>query len=543
MALKAMTLKNLSVRTKILLIPIFGGLGFIIYLLVSAVSLNHTIDLLENARNTRFPLMQNMQRNIDILDDIQEMIAFAVSSGEPEVIDGAKAEAEKFRDALDQSHNIDLIERNKINEIKRLFENYFSRAMEISNGMISGKMDYEALPQLSEKMRQDLEKLKEEMNLYLKKQTESFDSAFTSANTQANRIIMLGIILCIATLGLLFATAIPISQLIKRNIDQVVGTLKNIAEDNGDLTIRIKSLSGDEIGELVKWFNSFIAKLQATIQKIVETAPPLASLANDVNRLSTDMTEILSRQNQNSIEAKENIRQMSESIALIADSAVEASNSARVADSEANKGKNNVAGTVAGIKNLLDNIKKSSNVVAKLEQDAVRVNVVLDVIKEIAGQTNLLALNAAIEAARAGEQGRGFAVVADEVRGLALRTQQSTEEINAILAQLQSASQEAVITMRESTEAVEKTVKDASTAVASLDLITATVQKISVMNEQIASATEEQNAISGTLVTQSETINDQSEKTAVYAGKLNDVSKQMDSLASGLEVIIRKFRV
>lgn len=538
-----MTLKNLSVRTKILLIPLFGGLGFVIYLLVSAVSLNHTVRLLDSAHTTQFPLMQNIQQNINLLDDIQEMMVFAVSSGEAEAINSAKSASQKFKNLLAQSYEIDTKDREKIKEIERLFDIYFSQAMDISNGMISNEIDYALLPQRSQKMTQDLENLKQQMNGYLELQTLGFENAFSSANSEAHRIITLGVILCVATLGLLFAIAIPISQLIKRSLDQVVETLKNIAEDNGDLTIRINSSSGDEIGELVKWFNTFIDKLQKTIERIVETAPPLASLANDVNRLSSDMTEILKRQNENSIEAKENIRQMSESIALIADSAVEASSSARLADAEANKGKQNVAGTVAGIKNLLDNIKKSSTVVAKLEQDAVRVNVVLDVIKEIAGQTNLLALNAAIEAARAGEQGRGFAVVADEVRGLALRTQQSTEEINAILAQLQSASQEAVITMRESTEAVEKTVRDASTAVASLDLITATVQKISVMNEQIASATEEQNAISGTLVTQSETINDQSEKTAVYAGKLNDVSKQMDSLASGLEVIIRKFKV
>ena len=202
-----------------------------------------------------------------------------------------------------------------------------------------------------------------------------------------------------------------------------------------------------------------------------------------------------------------------------------------------------VASTVSGILKLSDSVRAASEVIAKLEQDANSVNVVLAVIKGIAEQTNLLALNAAIEAARAGEQGRGFAVVADEVRGLASRTQESTAEINSILDQLQSASQAAVQTIKESTAAVGRSVEDANIAGQSLRTITETVKTINSMNNQIASATDEQQFISTELVSEAERILLQTHNTAHSASKLSDVSNRLSSLAMNLEKITRQFRV
>lgn len=535
-------LKNLSIRKKILLIPLVGGLGFIAYLAVSANLLRGTVTMLSDAHEKQFPLMQLTQKNMDSLNGIQDMLAFAVSSGEREVLDSAKQSADRFRDNVTQAKVIDP-QSSRLTEIQLLFDAYFEESYSLSLGMINDDIDFATLPQRSQQMTAALEKLQGVIQGYYDDTSNSFDDAFTAAGDSANQLIRFGVILCGITLGILVMTSIPISQMIKKSVDEVIDTLKDIAEDNGDLTVRIKADSGDEIGELVRWFNTFMEKLQKTIQRIVETAPPLAELATDVNKLSSSMTSNISQQSQNSVDSKNNIKLMSQSIALIAENASEASGSAKLADSEAQKGKNIVASTVQGIQELLSSINTSSEVVAKLEQDAASVNVVLDVIKEIAGQTNLLALNAAIEAARAGEQGRGFAVVADEVRGLASRTQQSTEEINTILAQLQSASQEAVLTMQTSTKAVEKSVENANVAVESLDMITQIVQKISHMNEQIAQATEEQNKISGKLVNQSESINSQSEETANSAHKLNNVSLQLSELAGGLQHITQSFKV
>lgn len=535
--------RNLSIRQKVLLIPIVGAAGFLAYLFLTLHFLNGTAAQLSDAHTKQFPLLQIAQKNLDRLASIQEAMSFGVSSGEHEVIRTADQLAESIRGDIARSQEIDSSLKQELSQILHTFNEYYEQASRISIGMIDGTVNFETLQARSKEMAASLESLEAQLQAFRDDRLRIFNSAFTTAKTSAAKLTSVGIILCVATLTALFAVGIPISNMIKHSVDRVIVTLKDIAEDNGDLTVRLSTRNKDEIGDLVQWFNTFMEKLQAVIQQIVETAPPLAALATDVNGLSNSITQTLSQQNNSVIDSKHNIELMSESISSIARNAGEASEAAKVADEEADKGRQVVASTVTGIQKLAGNVREASNAVAALEQDAVRVNVVLDVIKGIAEQTNLLALNAAIEAARAGEQGRGFAVVADEVRGLAFRTQQSTEEIHSILAQLQKASQAAVQTMKDSTVAVETSVEDANLAGRSLDAITETVKTISAMNEQIARATDEQGYISTELVGEAERIRQQTKNTAESASKLNNVSEQLDSLAGSLEQVTRQFRV
>lgn len=536
-------LTNLSIRSKVLLIPLVGAVGFVIYLALSVYFMRDTMAHLTEARAQHFPLLQMSQANINRVKSIQESLSFAVSSGEKDVLSQVRTLAEQFRKDLNEGSNSDPASRDELNTILDTFNEYFSESYSISSGMIDETIDFSTLPARSAQMAESLQRLEALLNALYDDRLARFNNAFTTANESTAQLTSIGVTLCLATLAVLFAVGIPISNMIRSSVVQVINALKNIAEDNGDLTVRIQSRNTDEIGELVKWFNMFMEKLQNTIRQIVETAPPLAGLATDVKGLSAGITTTLSQQEYSVSESKNNIKLMSQSIATIAQNAGEAAGAARVADEEANKGQSVVTSTVVGIQSLSDNIRAASAVVERLEQDAASVNVVLDVIKGIAEQTNLLALNAAIEAARAGEQGRGFAVVADEVRGLASRTQQSTEEINAILAQLRNASQAAVLSMKGSSTAVAKSVDDANMAGRSLHAITDTVETINSMNRQIARATDEQKKISTQLVDEAERIRMQTEEASGSATQLKDVSKQLSVLAGNLEQVARQFRV
>lgn len=535
--------RHLSIRKKILLIPFVGALGFFGYLIVSAWLISGAMELVRSAQSQQFPLLLLANDNIGRVEKIQETLSFAVSSAEPEGLVLTNTMAKEFKENITESISIDRSLEEDLTDIQTLFNDYYDIAYSISSGMLNDDIDFSTLPARSEAMAKALEKLTERMQIFYDKRRTEFDTAFETADQQSTKVFTIGIIIGVSTSVLLLFVGFLISGIIKRSIDRVITRLKDIAEDNGDLTVRLRTLQKDEIGDLVMWFNTFMDKLQSVMQQIVETAPPLAHLATDVNELSGDITHTLTIQNKSVAESKNSIEMMSHSVTTIAQNAAEASSSARIADEEANRGRTIVSNTVASIQSLSDSIGEASQVIDKLKEDTAAVNVVIDVIKSIAEQTNLLALNAAIEAARAGEQGRGFAVVADEVRGLASRTQESTAEINTILAQLQAASQAAVQTMQESTAAVESSVNEANLAGKSLQTIADTVNTINAMNEQIASATEEQQTISNELVVEAEQISQQTENTAGSAHKLNNVSTQLNSLASNLEQITRQFRV
>jgi len=536
-------LRHLSIRNKILLIPIVGLIAFFSYLTASTLLIGESLDRLEEARYQQFPLLQDANENISRLSGIQDQLSYAVSSGEESSLEAANRLAQLIRDDLENGKEIDNDLTAELNELSQLFEDYFDEASSMSKGIIDGTVDFSSLSERSKKMGESLALLEKKLKDFYEVRLEKFNTAFTQVENESEQVFTIGLTIGISMTIILLLTGAIISNMIKNSLDQLISRLKDIGKENGDLTVRLSTNSTDEIGEVVSVFNQFMDKLQNVIQQIVETAPPLAKHALDVNTLSNQITSTLKEQNSSVKESKNNMVLMSQSVTNISESASEAAAAAKVADEEAVKGKEIVTNTVKSIEKLSDSIASASDVIRKLETDATSVNVVLEVIKGIAEQTNLLALNAAIEAARAGEQGRGFAVVADEVRGLASRTQESTEEINTILEQLQTASQAAVQTMKDSTGAVENTVKEANEAGESLQTITERANTISAMNEQIASATEEQECISRELVEEAERIRDQSEYTAHSASQLLNVSEDLNGLAVNLEGITRQFKV
>ena len=199
--------------------------------------------------------------------------------------------------------------------------------------------------------------------------------------------------------------------------------------------------------------------------------------------------------------------------------------------------------TVQNIQHLAQNVQEASAVILQLEKDANQVGTVLSVIKGIAEQTNLLALNAAIEAARAGEQGRGFAVVADEVRTLASRTQKSTEEIQRTIEQLQTAARQAVQKMQQSTAQADHSVQSANQAGDALQLITNSIAQIRLMNQQIADATDDQQNMASEIVGHVDAIFKNTEHSSESAGHIAKASSELAALAQNLESITRLFRV
>lgn len=319
--------------------------------------------------------------------------------------------------------------------------------------------------------------------------------------------------------------------------------LKDIAEGDGDLTIRVPVITRDEIGDMGTNFNAFIDKLQTIISEIAGATSQLATAAEEMSAVTEQTSTGVNQQKQETGQVATAINEMTATVQEVANSATQALDAASQADSEAKAGNEVVSNTIQAITSLTDEVVESASVIEHLKNDSENIGTVLDVIKGIAEQTNLLALNAAIEAARAGEQGRGFAVVADEVRTLAKRTQESTTEIESLIEALQGGADKAVEVMVHSRERAGTTLDTARQAGESLDSIAEAVGTILQMNTHIAAAAEEQSSVTEEINRNVANIQEISEHTAAGAVQTSSASAELAQLGEQLQMQVGKFKV
>jgi methyl-accepting chemotaxis protein len=536
-------LQRLSIAKKIYLIPFIGTISFVIYLVLATVTALNNVKTLENTRDIQFPVLQAAESSLVALERVKESLASAVTTGDEETLKISDSFAEQLKKQLNQVGQLDAKLKQELNPILTSFDSYYGVAYKVSQEMVSNSADMSTIAERSQKMNADYDATTSQLSKFRNIQLEQFTASIDDANQQASTLITVGIIMGVITTLVLFGTAIPVVSGITSSLGHIIHSLKDLAKEDGDLTVRIQTKSKDELGDLAYWFNSFMEKLQGVVKEIVNTTLPLSSLAKDLHQLTADTNKTIAVQRQAAEKAKYAVDEMSHSVIAEANSANEASSAASESNSAADRGQQTVGVTVHNIRQLASNVQDASEVILKLETDANQVGAVLDVIKGIAEQTNLLALNAAIEAARAGEQGRGFAVVADEVRTLASRTQKSTEEIQKTIEQLQSAARSAVQKMQQSTVQAEQSVTSANQAGESLQLITSSIRRIREMNQNIASATEDQQVMAGTIVGHVVDIVKHTEHTTQSAGHIAKASRELANLAQNLENIARLFRV
>jgi methyl-accepting chemotaxis protein len=333
-----------------------------------------------------------------------------------------------------------------------------------------------------------------------------------------------------------------LANIISRALANLQNTVENI-EKSGDLTQQAKIVSNDEIGSLAMAFNRLVDNLANIVREVMTKADQLATAAGKLTAVTKQTSEGVQQQSDEIKLVATAINEMSSTVHEVASNAEQASNSAEEGNTEANNGGQVVNQTILSISELASDVQGASDVIVKLKGDSENISTVLDVIKTIAEQTNLLALNAAIEAARAGEQGRGFAVVADEVRTLAQRTQESTTEIEALIDTLQNGATKAVEVMEQSREKTEGTVNQASQAGESLDAINKSVANILTMNTQIASTAEEQSATTEEINKNINNIQSIAEQTAFGAEKTAAASNELSNLGEQLRGLVRQFKV
>ena len=535
-------LAKLSIAQKLFLIPIIGTLSFATYIAISTYTAYSNVALLDDARTKQTPALLKSREALNAMEGVKESLSAAVTTGDEESLVKAETLAAKTSDNLKFIIQLDSNMARDVSPVLKDFEAYFKIAYEVSKSMVDNTADFSKLQALSQEMNALYDKASSDLKAFSDLREVSFENAISSANESAQSLIKLGIFMGIGTMVILFLTALPIVNNLRKSIVDVVNSLKDMAQEDGDLTIRIKTNNADEIGDLVYWFNQFIEKLQGVVKDIGNSSKPLSNLAENLNQVSNQARKTISSQQMAAADAKSAVDDMTKSVDAVASSANEAALAAGEASTAADDGQRVVNQTVNSIQSLAARVEETAVVIKKLEQDSNQVGVVLDVIKGIAEQTNLLALNAAIEAARAGEQGRGFAVVADEVRTLASRTQKSTEEIQATIEQLQGAARSAVAVMAKGTEQATVSVEEANKAGASLNAITDTISRITRMNDQIANSTGEQQKVADMISSNVDEINDRTEDTTSSSEQLTLVSAELEQLSKDFNRIMQQFK-
>lgn len=359
------------------------------------------------------------------------------------------------------------------------------------------------------------------------------------SNFSSNLKMVIGmLVLALAASGLI---AMATVSTIMRAVDSLETASARLAD--GDLLAAVDYQGRDELGRVAAAFNAMRLRMHEMITQVANATGQLAAASEETTAVTVQTSDGIRRQQSETEQVAAAMNEMSATVQDVARNAASAAEAAHAADADAANGRKVLARTVEVINMLAREVENATGVIRSLQDDSNNIGSVLDVIRAIAEQTNLLALNAAIEAARAGEAGRGFAVVADEVRTLASRTQQSTSEIQAMIEKLQGGAANAVKVMETGHRQAGEGVTQVAEAGAALESILQAVTTINDMNAQIASAAEQQSAVAEEINRNIVTVSEIAEQTSVGSQQTAATSEELAQLAAQLQSLVGQFRV
>lgn len=541
-------LNQLSIGQK--LTVSFGVIGLLMMVLggFSAYLLNRLNHQIENLTGQVEPsLIATLNADVVISDYRQIQLRQAGFA--------TKEEREQFRSDLKKFQTLVLSEFETLNRLLVLPQEQASLKSLQEQWQQYGALQTEFQSMLDEGNNSDArdlmldeglpkyQKLKETISVLENSLNEKNQSTAVSAKSLFSESIYqisAGVLL---VLFLLVVSALRLTSQIRKPLHVLVDQARHIAAGDLSYQLNMNHFHADEIGSLAKAFTDMQNNLHQLIEGISHTVQQMNEQVESGRQVASQSAQSIGSQEQELTYLATAMNQMSATVADVAKNTVQAAQEANFAATEATDGGVVVAKTIQSIQLVADDVEKTTQIIRNLADDSAKISMVLEVIRGIAEQTNLLALNAAIEAARAGEQGRGFAVVADEVRSLAQRTQQSTQEIQSIITSLQNRSDDAVKAMGHSGQLVLECVAEAQSAGGRITAIASAIQQIADMTHQIASATEEQNSVADELNKNIDSIHQSVAVVATGAQKTASSSDLLANLTSELRKMTLRFQV
>ncbi|WP_312940746.1 methyl-accepting chemotaxis protein [Stutzerimonas balearica] len=539
-------LKNLSLTAKLSLVPAVALLGLVLYVVYTSLQLSATDSRLVLLETRSYPTLEKADAVIFQFSRVPALLNNAVAAGEPGVLDEARdvlQQIDSQQQALASLVSEQRQQHQALSDWRKAVRDYADNALAASSKLIDGSASFDDLRPSLDRMASDLAQAQKLGSDFRAQAYADFQQTLVQTREANANTTRLGIIL---SLGLVFLVSLGAWLVIRSvmvNIRGVIASLQSIARGDGDLTQRVNVESNDEIGAMIELFNSFLDKLQRTIRQIIEAAAPLGQVSKDLYQLTQGSEENAKSQQHHTDSISRDILTMTGSIQEVAQRSQQASDEANSAARQAATAREHVGSLSTGINDLGDSVMGAVKAMEQLEEETQEVGSVLTVIRSIAEQTNLLALNAAIEAARAGEQGRGFAVVADEVRNLAQKTAASTAEIQQIIQRLQNSANTVLNVMTSNGEKSRASIERSIEATQLLEAIAGTVNQIDELNAGIAQFTHEQIGLSSSIRQETQVLQQDAQATANGAEATARLGEQLVRTGDHLRAATSQFRV
>lgn len=537
-------LSSLKISQKLGLLVSIAILAFLISQGFAFMTERSNSDRLSEVKDRLYPTLELTTINEGQLKLMEQQISGSVTTGDDQQLESTQAYRNTIATNLEKIAELSPTQADTIEKLNRNLNNYYDNATRIAASIIDGSADFSRIGDDAAQNAERLKKLQEDLKAMRETNRAKFQSAISETVTASSNAQTLALIILVVTVIVLIVFSLVIGRSISSSLTQIIDSLKNMASGEGDLTQRLNYEGRDELRELVNQFNLFVAKLHNSFA---------ATISDDVNGLNTatgNLTsasrtnlERISSQAQSISSTRNSVDELVKSVEEVAGFASSASDQTQDAARFAQSGQEKVQNNVSTIRELVNEIENTAGLVNQFDEFSARVGGLLDTIQTVAEQTNLLALNAAIEAARAGEHGRGFAVVADEVRGLAVRTHKATEEIQSVISELSKLSSSAVTSMKSSVNKAHEGVEATTESGEILSRILQNVQQISELNEQIAAATYEQSTTFNEVTTYMTDMHRNAEAVMESTDELDGVSRDIQSVSNGLQTVASQFRV
>lgn len=533
--------QNMSISKKIHAITSIAVVAFVVIVLINYMAMNDNRGSLDELEKSSYQVVKLTSANVALLEKLDELYTQAVTFGEQDLVNKADETYQTLTNNIDsiQSINTSYIDQST----QKQLDNYEKISSEIALAMVSGTADFSKIQQQAQSKTQMYTSV---LNSFKEAQQRADDRFFELVKTTKSRsdnALTLMLVVSLVSLALLLFMAIWIARGIASAASDAADNLHLLGEGKGSLSTQLEVRSEDEIGQVSINFNAFIALLKSAVLDVMAVCEPLMENSTRLVQGMEQAEKATAKQTADAEVVKQSMEEMRQSVGDISQSAASASQAAQTAELEVEQSRSQIQLSVSESRTLSNEINGAASTINQLADDTKNVTQILNVITSIAEQTNLLALNAAIEAARAGEQGRGFAVVADEVRELASRTAKSTNEIRELLNTLTVAANDSVNAMNSARDMATNNATAAEKTGLSIEKIAEQILEINGMNSQIAAATEEQTSVASMVVDNVSNMHMSFEDTMQSLSAVRDVAKNLHYLSDNLLDATAKFKI